>query len=297
MKKSVRVILLLSLLVESVSAFGNSGTSTNDAATTGDQTNVEANVTYRNDGRLDARDVNALFAGSIPSFRHTDRFYSRGNGSRTCRSDWNRVRSLPVQKKTVSVGFRVLKQSAANAGLSESKLRRILATFLANQSEIPNQDYISVIDFDKSSSRKRMFIINLRNGTVTSHKVAHGSGSGGRAAVPTRFSNANGTHASSLGCSLATFNTDTRGRRLKDGHGRHKLLFQGLESTNDQQCNRAIIMHPATYVSGGGRSHGCPAVTPEDKQSIYNKISGGGLVCAYRDGNSTTTRQRVEAEH
>ena len=105
MKKSVRVILLLSLLVESVSAFGNSGTSTNDAATTGDQTNVEANVTYRNDGRLDARDVNALFAGSIPSFRHTDRFYSRGNGSLTCRSDWNRVRSLPAQKKTVSVGF------------------------------------------------------------------------------------------------------------------------------------------------------------------------------------------------
>lgn len=297
MKKSMRLILILSALAGSVSAYGQSGTSTSDAATTGDQTSVQANVTFRNDGRLDVRDVRALFAGSIPDFRNTDRFYSRGHGSRSCRSDWNRVRNLPVNKRTVSVGFRVLKQNAANAGLSESKLRRILATFLANQSEIPNQDYITVIDFDKSSSRKRMFIINLRNGTVTAHQVAHGSGSGARAAVPTRFSNTSGTHASSLGCSLATFNTDTRGRRLTDGQGRHKLLFQGLESSNDQQCNRAIIMHPASYVAGGGRSHGCPAVTPGDKQSIYNKISGGGLVCAYRDGDSQTTRQRVEAIH
>ncbi len=303
-KKTIQTLILMTTLVSALaSALKAQADDTGlpaapaDAANTGGHDAPPVHLSSRNDGRLDFRDIETLYPGALPGLHRTDMFYRNGHGSNLCRYDWHRMRRLPVNKRTVTVTFRALKAKAQEVGLPENKLRKILATFLANQSAIPNQDHIAVIDYDKSSLRKRMFIINLRDGTITAHQVMHGSGSGARGGFARAFSNEGGTNASSLGCSLATFNRDTRGRKLYDSHGRHKLMFQGLEASNDQECNRAIFMHPADYAPNGGRSHGCPAVNYKDKADIYDKISGGGLVCAYRDGNTTVNHNRVRARH
>jgi hypothetical protein len=154
-----------------------------------------------------------------------------------------------------------------------------------------------VIDFDKAASQNRMFVVDLQEGKVRSYKVAHGENSGPVRGVATRFTNlGNGSHQSSLGCSVATFDSKIgkKGRKvpLTDGKGRHKLMFHGFDNsdakhTNNRICNRSIFMHPAWYVGGGGRSWGCPAVEPGKRAEIYGQIGGGGLVCAYRDGDTT----------
>ena len=104
--------------------------------------------------------------------------------------------------------------------------------------------------------------------------VAHGRGSGDNFA--TRFSNAEGSHQTSLGL----FRTaDT----YVGGNG-YSLRLDGLETgVNDRARERAIVMHGAPYVSEAnvrtvgrlGRSHGCPALRPADRANGHRHHQAG----------------------
>lgn len=156
----------------------------------------------------------------------------------------------------------------------ERPLRQALTYFKQNRSAFPNQKYMVIVDFTKHSREKRMFVINLRSGSVNAYATSHGRGSDpGHTGRATRFSNSNRSHMSSLGFY----------RTAEPYVGKHgpSLRMDGLSPTNSQARRRAIVVHGARYVSNTrgawGRSHGCPAVAPETITHLRERIRHGAL--------------------
>ena len=140
---------------------------------------------------------------------------------------------------------------------------------------------LTVIDYSLPSSQRRLWLLDVETGETLLHDyVAHGQGSGADRA--TRFSNAPGSHQSSLGLF----------RTAESYYGRHgrSLRLNGLEpGVNDRARERAIVIHGADYVSEAfvgrhgrlGRSWGCPAVRPEVNGRLIDRIGGGTALFAY----------------
>ena len=141
--------------------------------------------------------------------------------------------------------------------------------------------HLAVIDYSLSSLKPRLWVFDLPTGKLLYHDVvAHGQGSGGD--TPTRFSNADGTHASSLGLFVT--------RNTYIGHNGLSLRMQGLEpGVNDAALARAIVMHGATYVNPAvdkgmgrlGRSWGCPALRKAVAKPIIEVMKNGQFVFSY----------------
>lgn len=135
--------------------------------------------------------------------------------------------------------------------------------------------YLTIIDFSKPSTSKRLWVVDLELEKVLFHcLVAHGRNTGENWA--TSFSNTPQSYQSSLGFYVT-------GSTYNGKHGL-SLYLEGMEAgINDNARERAIVMHGADYVSESfverfgrlGRSHGCPAVSMEIHQQIIDAISGG----------------------
>jgi hypothetical protein len=147
--------------------------------------------------------------------------------------------------------------------------------------KVNNPRTLTVIDYSRPSSQKRMWVYDLKTKNLLYEElVAHGQGSGGN--VPDAFSNEPETHRTSLGL----FSTDT----TYVGKNGYSLRLDGLDAgLNDRARERAIVIHGAPYVSESfvkangrlGRSWGCPAIRPEIAREMIDRIKQGGLVFAY----------------
>src|SRR5690554_3217938 len=148
-----------------------------------------------------------------------------------------------------------------NTGLSKELFRKGLTGYLNLKSAGKvKKDIITLIDFEKPSNEKRMWILDLSNNIVLKNTlVAHGKNSGGLSA--SEFSNIPNSFRSSLGCYITS---DTY-------IGKHglSLKLKGMDAAfNTNAASRYIVLHGASYVSEEfikcngrlGRSHGCPAV-------------------------------------
>ena len=140
-----------------------------------------------------------------------------------------------------------------------------------------NQNYVAVIDYTLPAWKKRLFIINMKTGSVEAHAVAHGKGSDlNHTGWAKHFSNSGGSDASSIGF----YKT---GEIYFGKHGR-SLRLDGLSSTNNNARDRAVVIHGARYVSDSnatGRSWGCPAVSPANIGHVIDVLKGGALIYAY----------------
>jgi hypothetical protein len=166
-------------------------------------------------------------------------------------------------------------------GLSQQVFEKALTGYFnlkAANKLSKNSSVITVVDFTKSSREKRMWIVDILNKKLLLNTwVAHGQGSGGDMAD--HFSNTNESHQSSLGFYV----TDDV---YFGKHGRSLRLDGMDEGFNNAARNRAIVVHAADYVSQGaiaqlgrlGRSHGCPAVSPEVSDMVINTIKGKTLL-------------------
>ena len=149
---------------------------------------------------------------------------------------------------------------------------------LKEQGKVNRDGILTVIDFNRPSVDERLFVIDVNRGLLLySALVAHGSGSGENYAQS--FSNASGSHQSSLGF-YTTGDT-------YDGKNGCSLKLIGMErGINDNAESRSIVIHGADYVSYDyirkhgrlGRSQGCPALSFESLPQVVDLIKGGSCL-------------------
>jgi hypothetical protein len=142
-------------------------------------------------------------------------------------------------------------------------------------------DTLTVIDYTRPSTQKRMWVYDLRSHALLFDEwVAHGRGSG--KTMASSFSNDPDSNMSSLGL--------FRTAEVYDGHNGYSLRLDGLQpGINDKARERAIVIHGAPYVNPMaaraqgylGRSLGCPAVRPEIAHALIDAVKGGNLLFAY----------------
>ena len=152
---------------------------------------------------------------------------------------------------------------------------------LLNVGMLENNNFITIIDFTKSSCEKRFWVIDIHNRIVKYHSlVAHGVNTGIEYAH--EFSNSPRSNKSSIGFFLT-------GSIYSGKHGRSLRLDGIEEGINDNARKRALVIHEAEYVSEDfitrngrlGRSFGCPALPANECQEIINIISDKSLIYAH----------------
>ena len=166
-------------------------------------------------------------------------------------------------------------------GVSPALLRRALNALDRHAVMIPARDVIAIADFSLPSRSPRFHLVDIANGRVSSHLVAHGRGSDpGHTGWLERFSNEPSSNATSDGAYR------TEGFYI-GGHGR-SMRLAGLDPTNDNALSRAIVVHAAWYVSPGmaatrgvlGRSEGCFALSNESLPEVLARLGPGHLIYA-----------------
>jgi hypothetical protein len=162
-------------------------------------------------------------------------------------------------------------------------LERALASYQRHQAEHLGNGMMMIVDFSKPSSQPRLHLLDLRSGAVRSLLVAHGQGSDrDHDGVADFFSDADGSHASSLGAFRAA-------ERYQGAHGL-SLAIDGLDASNRSARARAIVVHSQWYVSQTmiaqhgvlGRSWGCFVVEPAAINEVVATLENGGFIYADR---------------
>lgn len=180
-------------------------------------------------------------------------------------------------------------------GLSEQAFDYALKgyDYLVEKGKIRKNDLLSIVDFTKPSSVKRLFVIDLKNSRILFNTyVAHGQGSGEKFAK--NFSNIPESYQSSLGFYV------TSGTYI--GKNGYSMNLTGLENgINDKAERRAIVMHGAPYVNESyirsqgyiGRSWGCPAVPEKLNRPIIETIKDGSCLFLYSNNDFYLSHSRI----
>lgn len=166
-------------------------------------------------------------------------------------------------------------------GLPRAVFNKAFAGYkaLAEAGKISNNK-LSIADFSQPSTSNRLYVIDVKEKKLLFNTmVAHGKNSG--ELMASHFSNQAESNQSSLGFYLTA----------EKYNGKHGLSMRldGIEASNNNARNRAIVMHAADYVSEGfakargyiGRSWGCPAVSPQMNEPIINAIGNGSCLFIY----------------
>jgi hypothetical protein len=184
------------------------------------------------------------------------------------------ARATLARGRTESVGGQI----------DSSLLRRALDALEQHHDGISYRDFIGVADFSLPSRAPRFHLVNLADGNVRSHLVAHGRGSDpAHTGWLERFSNDPRSNATSAGA----YRT---GSLYLGAHGR-SMRLDGLDPTNSNALSRAIVVHGAWYVTEEmighsgmlGRSQGCFAVADSSLPEIMARLGPGRLIYADSD--------------
>lgn len=177
--------------------------------------------------------------------------------------------------------IKTIKSQANNIDTDVLKLS-LLAYANAAKRGLNNKSVLTVIDYSRPSTEKRLWVFDLRNGrSLFNTWVSHGKNSGG--VNSSSFSNSPGSLKSSIG----VFITDST--PYMGGNG-YSLRLKGLENgVNNNAYRRSVVIHGAWYVNEDvirkygqiGRSWGCPAVSPALAKTLIDTIKENTLVFAY----------------
>jgi L,D-transpeptidase catalytic domain len=160
-------------------------------------------------------------------------------------------------------------------------LREAMTALQQHRGDILKQDFIGIIDFSLPSNQPRFHLVDLNDGGVASHLVAHGRGSDpAHTGWLQSFSNNPRSYATSAGAYLT-------GSPYGGVHGR-SMRLEGLDSTNSNALSRAIVIHSAWYVNEQaalkagriGRSEGCFAVADTSLSEVMTALGPGRLIYA-----------------
>ncbi|WP_394653894.1 murein L,D-transpeptidase catalytic domain family protein [uncultured Sphingomonas sp.] len=185
---------------------------------------------------------------------------------------------IPVARPPVAVAAT---PSVPPPGIRPALFDRARQALQRHGTAIQKQDRIALTDFSRSSSSPRFHLINLHDGTVTSLLVAHGSGSDpSHTGWLQRFSNEVNSEASCEGAFVAS-------DYYFGKHGRSQRLI-GLDPTNNNALDRAIVVHGAWYSNEDmlakhgklGRSQGCFAVGEHALATVFDLLGEGRMIYA-----------------
>jgi hypothetical protein len=146
---------------------------------------------------------------------------------------------------------------------------------------IRHRDVIGIADFSVASATPRFHVVDLMSGAVESFQVAHGRGSDpDHSGYLERFSNDYGSFATSSG----TYITGDH----YDGKYGDSMKVIGLDASNNNAENRAIVIHNAWYAepevaqSYGklGRSEGCFAFSKQSQYRVMDRLGDGRMIYA-----------------
>ena len=230
---------------------------------------------------------------------------TKGSGSASsssCQMPGSDNGSLPssVESNLSQLAIRARAMSIPTAAVNNS-----FQYYRNNYDKIKNKCYLTIVDFNRKSTQERFFILDVKKGSIESLKTSHGKKSesvaskkgrrgkriGVRSYQANYFSNKMGSNASSLGVyeTLGTYSGK---------HG-YSLKLNGKDASNSNALARAIVIHKAAYVSGGGRSEGCFALEPSKYSRVINQLKGGSVIYAYHSqlgGSSSTPIAQTKAQ-
>lgn len=193
------------------------------------------------------------------------------------------IATAALASPALAVNWLRADKSPGNDSLDPALLRRALAALDRHQASIPNKDLIAVADFSQASRAPRFHLVNVGDGRVSSFLVAHGKGSDpGHTGWLKSFSNAVGSEATSAGA----YRT---GDYYIGQHGR-SMRLDGLDPSNDNAYDRAVVVHGAWYVSTDmirqhgvlGRSQGCFAFEQDKLNTVLERLGQGRMIYADR---------------
>lgn len=157
------------------------------------------------------------------------------------------------------------------------------ASYDRHRSQLRHTDTVGIVDFGRMSNQPRFYLLDTASGRVSQHHVAHGRGSDPEhTGLLQRFSNRVGSEATSEGAYL----TD----EYYNGRYGRSMRVQGLDWTNSNAYNRAIVVHSAWYAEPTmlatrgllGRSEGCFAMSYASLQEVLARLGPGRLIYAAR---------------
>jgi hypothetical protein len=155
-------------------------------------------------------------------------------------------------------------------------LARAMASFQQHRSQVRVADVIAIADYSQPSRTRRFHLVDMVAGGTTSMLVAHGRGSDpAHSGWLQQFSNQDGSYASCSGAFVT-------GAEYVGKHGR-SMRLDGLDPSNSNALDRAIVVHSAPYVTEAmardmgkvGRSQGCFTVTAADLQQVLARLGPG----------------------
>jgi hypothetical protein len=144
---------------------------------------------------------------------------------------------------------------------------------LKSAGELSGKSLLTIIDFQLSSTKKRMWVIDIaKQEVVYNTVVSHGRNSGNEFAE--NFSNVNESNMSSYGFYVT-------GSTYTGKHGLSLYLDGMDQGYNHNARNRAIVMHSAEYANPDiikttgrlGRSLGCPAIPVANHKEIITTLA------------------------
>ena len=165
--------------------------------------------------------------------------------------------------------------------LPNDVMQRGVDAFRRHNALVTQPRVMAIADFSVASATPRFHLLNMEDGANQALLVAHGKGSDPEhSGWVQNFSNVPGSLATSSGAYLV-------GESYIGKYGLSRRLT-GLEPDNDQAEARAIVIHPAWYVSEAiateqgklGRSQGCFAFSESDIAQVLWQLPTGSLIYA-----------------
>ncbi|GEM_PF-3297874 len=154
-----------------------------------------------------------------------------------------------------------------------------------------NTERFCLVNYDLTSDRERLHIINTDSNIELSSFASHGVNTGNTDSC--LFSNTEDSYQSSLGIYVT-------GNHYV-GHFGPSINLHGVSSSNDRSFPRRIVMHGAHYCSQAhidkygflGRSLGCIALPKNNMITVYQSLKPGTILIAKMDVRKKLTKALI----
>jgi L,D-transpeptidase-like protein len=182
---------------------------------------------------------------------------------------------------------------------SPKALESAVRSYFAFKSAHPNEvkkPLLYFVDYGLPSTKPRGYVLDMNAMKVVEgpFTVAHGRGSAtSQYGLPTRFSNAFGSAATSLGLYVTKALYAFTGHAGGGTYSSIGLRLQGVSTGfNDNAFARGVVAHGAPYVTANkaGRSQGCPAMEPSRAKELLPKLADGAMVYLFAPDQNWMSR-------